>query len=135
MSVPPIFRNPAEMGHDEILDYIREMEVRVENADRGARLFKDEANLNRAENLKLKEIAAQSEDVNALMFMFFERHIEALRAVSIAGYDSMIENSDAVTVVRILKYMLGAVLDNFRREFGSTFPAPDEPPDWSDIPF
>lgn len=129
------FRNTWEMTYTEIHQYIIELEGRVQNADKGAAIFKDEAQLARTELLKWKEIAGQADDKFVDMALMFERHIEALLSVAQHGYDSAVEQSDFITIVRLLRSMLSAVLGNHRRMFLGEQPEPVEPDDWSDIPF
>lgn len=129
------FKNVHEMNFKEMLEYISELEARVKNADSGARLFKDEANLTRTEVLKWKEIAGQADDKVVEMTLFFERHIEALYAVAANGYDCALDQSDFITIVRLLRHMLRAALANHRQVFMGGKPDADKPEDWSDIPF
>lgn len=129
------FKDAFKLSYHEMIDYINELETRVKNADSGARLFKDEAQLTRTEVLKWKEIAGQNDDRYVEMSLFFERHIEALFALADNGYESSIEQSDFVTIVRLLRYMLRGVLVNFRKEFMGVDNDSERPEDWSDIPF
>lgn len=129
------FKKPFELSYNQLIDYIGELEARVTNADSGARLFKDEAQLTRTELLKWKEIAGQGDDRFVEMTLFFERHIEALYAIAANGYDCAIEQSDFVTIVRLLRHMLRVVLANHRRQFMGVDNDSEQPEDWSDIPF
>jgi hypothetical protein len=129
------FKKHWEMTIEELHDYVCELETRVGNANSGARLFKEEANLTRTELLKWKEIAGQADDKFVEMTLFFERHIEALYAVAAGGYDCAIEQSDFITIVRLLRHMLRAVLHNHRKIFMGEEPDTEKEEDWSDIPF
>lgn len=129
------FKKPFELSYNQLIDYIAELETRVTNADSGARMFKEEAQLTRTELLKWKEIAGQADDKFVEMSLFFERHIEALYAVAAAGEQSAIEVSDYVTIVRLLRHMLRTVLHNHRKLFMGEEPDNEQPEDWSDIPF
>lgn len=129
------FKNTWEMTTSEIYTYVAELEARIKNADKGATIWKEEAQLTRTELLKWREIAGQADDKFVEMALFFERHIEALSAVAQHGYNCAIEQSDFVTIVRLLRSMISAVLDNHRRTFMGEQPEPVEQDDWLDIPF
>jgi hypothetical protein len=129
------FKNYHEMNAAQLLDYVGELEVRVNNAENGARLFKDEAAITRTELLKWREIAKQNKDHIGYMAFFFERHIEALLAVAVSSQECALEEADHVSFVRLLRFMLSVVLKNFRREFMSDREEETTNEEWSDIPF
>lgn len=129
------FKATFEMERSELVEYIHELQARVQNADTGARLFKDEAQHAKVELLKWKEMAGQADDRFIEMSLFFERHIEALCAVADSSDASALEESDYVSFVRLLRYMLGVVLKNHRRMFMEGVRHIETPEDFSDIPF
>jgi hypothetical protein len=129
------FKNPMEMSYHQLIDYIKELENRVANADTGARLFKDEALHAKTELLKWREIAGQTEDSKVLCYVDVERHLEMvirlLRAIPDTAtawheYDLLIK-----LVVRFAVDMLG----NFRETYLGVPYEPEEEIDNSDLPF
>lgn len=129
------FKKPFEMSYNQLIDYINELETRVKNADSGARLFKDEANLTRTELLRWKEIAGQNEDKTVLCMQDVEKHLEIIIRLMAAIPDTATAWHEYDLLLRLVVNFTTAMLANFRETYLGIPATPRYPNGSDDIPF
>lgn len=129
------FKNPFEMSHDELLSYIGDLEKRIANANNGAAIFRSEANLNRTEMLKYKEIAGQAEERTVTAILEVEKHLEMIIRMLQRTGDVAHAWHEYDLLMRFIIGFTQDALRNWREDYLSAEPQPHDSPAVDDIPF
>lgn len=129
------FKPTHELERGELVDYIHELQTRVKNADSGARLFRDEANLARTELLRWKEIAGQNEDNAVLCMADVEKHLEIVIRLLRAIPETASAWHEYDLLLRLVVNFTTDMLKNFRETYLGIAPEPIAPEPDDGLPF